>query len=176
VGVRSAAVTIAVCAGLIAAGCGAPGTDALARSFSSTVERVTVKYPSDWRLTTGNDNYVPDPALCFDLAPTADTSVDLRIVEYLPPFFNPRYLSTYQPRPKQFQLAAFRKGDEDWSPGKILSFREQNRVFFIGVVLPATASKTLRHTVERILDSLRVAAHGRCRPTSGVGSHGVPNP
>jgi hypothetical protein len=37
-----------------------------------------VRYPDNWRLTTRNDNDVPDPALCFDLAPKADAKVDLR--------------------------------------------------------------------------------------------------
>jgi hypothetical protein len=165
-----------ICAGFMLAGCGGSRSTSLNRSFSSSTEEIAVNYPSGWRLATHNDNYVPDPALCFDLQPNADGKVDLRVVEYLPPYFNPRYLSTYQPRPKQFQLTAFRKGDEDWSPGKILSFRAQGRVFFVGVVLPATARQPLRHTLERILDSVRIAAHGRCRPTSGVGSHGVPDP
>jgi hypothetical protein len=144
--------------------------------FSSRAEGVAVRYPDDWRLTTRNDNYVPDPALCFDLAPNADTKVDLRVVEYLPPYFNPRYLSGYQPRPQQFQLASFRKGDEDWSPGKTLSFQEERRVFFVGLGLPAKTAPAIRRSIEAILDSMKISAAGRCRPTAGVGSHGVPTP
>jgi hypothetical protein len=164
---------VGVCSGALFAACGgAPGQ----RSFTSAKEGVAISYPSIWKLTTRNDNYVPDPALCFDLVPKGSSRVDLRVVEYLPPYFNRRYLSTYQPRPRRFRLVSFRRGDEDWSPGKITSFHDHGRVFFVGVVLPAAQEQTLASTAERILDSLRVSAHGKCRPTSGVGSHGVPNP
>jgi hypothetical protein len=176
--VRRAAsvVAVGVCAGTVGTGCGGSGAVALDRSFARTVEGMSVKYPTSWQLTTRNDNSVPDPALCFDLEPKADSRVDLRVVEYLPPFFNPRDLPNYRPRPTHFRLASFRKGDGNWSRGKITSFREHRRVFYVGVVLPATAGQAIRHTVEQILDSLRIAPQGRCRPTSGVGSHGVPNP
>jgi hypothetical protein len=168
-------VVVGVCAGAVGAGCGGSGAVALDRSFARTVEGLGVSYPSSWRLTTRNDNHVPDPALCFDLVPKADSSVDLRVVEYLPPFFNPRDLPNYRPRPKHFRLASFRKGDGNWSAGKTTSFRQHRRVFYVGVVLPAARRQAIRHSVEQILDSLRIAPQGRCRPTSGVGSHGVPN-
>jgi hypothetical protein len=116
--------------------------------------------------------------LCFDVSKvTAQEIVDLRVVEYLPPYFNPKHdLSFYRARPSHFDLSAFRKGDNDWSPGNDLSFREHRRVFFAGLALPPSADTNTRREVVQILDSLQISAHGRCRPTSGVGSHGVPSP
>lgn len=43
-------------------------------------------------------------------------------------------------------------------------------------VLPADADAATRREVTAILDSLAIKAGGNCRPTSGVGSHGVPAP
>jgi len=80
------------------------------------------------------------------------------------------HLPLYSARPNHFDLAAFRKGDNDWSPGKDLSFEQQRRVFFAGLALPASASVKTRRQVVLILDSLQISRHGRCRPTSGVGS------
>jgi hypothetical protein len=67
------AVGVCSCALLAACG-GAPGQ----RSFTSAKEGVAISYPSIWKLTTRNDNYVPDPALCFDLVPKGSSRVDLR--------------------------------------------------------------------------------------------------
>lgn len=154
--------------------CGRSSDATLAHSFSSGSEGIGVRYPNGWTLTTANDGYVSDPALCFDVSKvTAQEIVDLRIVEYLPPYFDPKDLSFYPARPSQFDLSAFRKGDNDWSPGKGLSFREYGRVFFAGLALPAFADVATRRQVVRILDSLQIDTQGRCRPTSGVGSHGV---
>jgi hypothetical protein len=80
---------------------------------------VAVRYPSAWQLTTYNNTFVPDPALCFELAPTANAGVDVKVVEYLPPYFNPRYLSTYPRRPRRFSLESLQPSDDDWSPGKL---------------------------------------------------------
>jgi hypothetical protein len=161
---------------MLAACAGSSGAT-LTQSFSSRSEGVGVRYPDGWTLTTVNHGYVPDPALCFDLAKvTASTIVDLKLVEYLPPYFDSKYLLTYRARPRRFDLAAFRKGDDDWSPGKIQSFRDHGRVFFVGLVLPPSAGHSTRSEVSAILDSLTASTHGRCRPTSGVGSHGVPSP
>jgi len=145
------------------------------RSFSSTSEGIGVRYPDGWTLTTANHGFVSDPALCFDVSKvTAQEIVDLRVVEYLPPYLDTKDLSFYRARPREFELSAFRKGDNDWSPGKDLSFREHGRVFFAGLALPASADQGTRRQVVQILDSLQLSAHGRCRPTSGVGSHGIP--
>jgi hypothetical protein len=155
--------------------CGRSSHATLMHSFSSSPEGIGVRYPDGWTLTTVNHDYVPDPALCFDVTKViAQQIVDLRVVEYLPPYFNRNDLVLYRARPQHFDLSAFRKGDNDWSPGKDLSFREHRRVFFAGLALPASADATARREVVQILDSLRISAHGRCRPTSGVGSHGVP--
>jgi hypothetical protein len=156
----------------------AANKSAATRSFVSKAEGVTIRYPEDWRLTTHNDGYVPDPALCFDLKPKNALRVDLRIVEYLPPYFNPRYLDTYRLRPAHFRLTTFRTGDEDWSPpnAKVLQFREKRRVFMVGLVRPNTTNRTLAQTIRHILDSFAPTKGGQCRPTSGVGSHGVPKP
>jgi len=147
----------------------------LLHSFSSRADGIGVRYPDGWTLTTANLGYVSDPALCFDVSRvTAQEIVDLRVVEYLPPYLNRKDLSSYRARPGHFDLAAFRKGDNDWSPGKDTSFREHGRVFFAGLALPASADAATRRQVGQVLDSLRISAQGRCRPTSGVGSHGVP--
>lgn len=157
--------------------CGRSSNGALTHSFSTRSEGIGVRYLDGWTLTTGNHGYVPDPALCFDVSKvTAQKIVDLRVVEYLPPYFNRKDLSVYRARPRHFDLSAFREGDNDWSPGKDVSFREHRRVFFAGLALPASADTKTRREVVQILDSLRISAHGRCRPTSGVGSHGVPSP
>jgi hypothetical protein len=156
--------------------CGGSSDAKLTRSFSSGPEGIGVRYPDGWTLATANHGYVPDPALCFDVSKvTAQEIVDLRIVEYLPPYFNRKYLSLYRARPSHFELSAFRKGDNDWSPGKDLSFREHRRVFFAGLALPVSADTNTRRQVVQILDSVQISALGRCRPTSGVGSHGVPS-
>jgi hypothetical protein len=166
---------VAACS-LALTSCGASRTT-LTHSFSSSSEGIGVQYPDGWTLTTVNLGYVPDPALCFDVSKvTAHQIVDLRIVEYLPPYFNRASLPSYPIRPTRFDLAAFRTGDNDWSPGKDISFREHRRVFFAGLALPASADSTTRREVVQILDSLQISSHGRCRPTSGVGSHGVPSP
>jgi hypothetical protein len=157
--------------------CGRSSDATLAHSFSSSSEGIGVRYPDGWILTTVNHGYVPDPALCFDVSKvTARHIVDLRVVEYLPPYFNRKSLPLYPVRQSHFGLAAFRKGDNDWSPGKDMSFREHRRVFFAGLALPASADNNTRREVVQILDSLQISIHGRCRPTSGVGSHGVRSP
>ena len=70
-----------------------------------------MRYPGGWTLTTANHGYVPDPALCFDLSKvTPQEIVDLRVVEYLPPYFNSNDLSHYPARPGHFDLSAFRQG------------------------------------------------------------------
>ena len=151
-----------------AAGCG--GHAPLAKTFAGTRIGVAVRYPATWLLTTYNSTFVPDPALCFELAPASDNGVVVKVVEYLPPYFNPRYLPTYPPRPRRFSLGSLRPSDDDWSPGKVLSFREHRRVFLVAVVLPAKASRATRRTIEAILDSLKIAARRSCRPTGGVGA------
>lgn len=157
--------------------CGGSSDSTLTHSLSSSSEGIDVRYPDGWTLTTANHGYVPDPALCFDVSKvTAQEIVDLRVVEYLPPYFNPKDLSFYRARPSHFDLSAFHKGDNDWSPGKDLAFREHRRVFFAGLALPASVDASTRREVVQILDSLQTSTHGRCRPTSGVGSHGVPSP
>ena len=71
--------------------CGRSSDGTLTHSLSSRSEGIGVRYPDGWTLTTVNHGYVPDPALCFDVSKvTAQEIVDLRVVEYLPPYFNPR--------------------------------------------------------------------------------------
>jgi hypothetical protein len=171
-----ATTAAAVLLALLCSACAA-SESATSRSFAGKSEGVSIRYPEAWRLTTHNDSYVPDPALCFDLKPKGDPRVDLRVVEYLPPYLDRRHLDSYQPRPTHFHLNMFRTGDEDWSPpkAKVLQFRAKRRVFMVGLVRPNTTKPTLARTVERILDSFTTTS-GRCRPTSGVGSQGVPRP
>ncbi len=157
--------------------CGRASHATLTHAVSNSSDGIGVRYPDGWTLTTANHGYVPDPALCFDVSKvTAQEIVDLRVVEYLPPYFNRSYLPHYPARPSHFSLSAFRKGDNDWSPGNDMSFRERRRVFFAGLALPASADANTRREVAQILDSLQISSHGRCRPTSGVGSNGVPSP
>jgi hypothetical protein len=172
-----ATIAVTVLAAQALSGC-ARGHSPTIRSFTSESEGVAIRYPAGWLLTTRNDSYVPDPALCLDLKPKNSRRVDLRIVEYLPPYLNRPYLDLYLPRPTHFHLDAFQRGDEDWSPPKatVFQFRENRRVFMVGLLRPKKTNEALAGTVERILDSFDVAPHGRCRPTSGVGSHGVPKP
>jgi hypothetical protein len=155
-----------------AAGCG--GGESSGDTFTGAKIGVAVRYPTIWQLTTYNNTFVPDPALCFELAPKVGAGVDVKVVEYLPPYLNPRYLSTYPRRPRRFSLDSLQPSDDDWSPGKLLSFREHRRVFFVGVVLPAKAPRATRRTIEAILDSLKVTAGRSCRPTGGVGAPGTP--
>jgi hypothetical protein len=152
--------------------CGGPSGAALPHSFGSGSDGIAVRYPAGWALTTANPEHVPDPALCFDVSP-AGGGVVLRLVEYLPPYLHAKDLSFYRPRPSHFDLSAFRIGDNDWSPGTDLAFREHGRVFFAGLRLPVGANTTTRRQVGQILDSLLISHRGRCRPTSGVGSHGL---
>jgi hypothetical protein len=168
-------LAVAAAAALTLASCGGPPRVGSMHAFSSSAEGISVRYPDGWSLTTANHSYVPDPALCFDVSRvTARSIIELEVVEYLPPYFSAKELSTYKPRPARFDLGAFRRGDEDWSTGRIQSFRDHGRVFFAGLVLPRNAGRSARHDVIAILDSLRIAEHGRCRPTSGVGSRGMP--
>jgi hypothetical protein len=155
--------------------CGRSSEATLKRSFASASDGIAVRYPAAWTLTTANHGYVPNPAFCFDISKvTAKEIVDLRVVEYLPPYLNPKDLSHYRARPSHFDLSAFHTGDNDWSPGTDLSFRAHGRVFFAGLALPASADANTHRQVVQILDSLRISTQGRCRPTSGVGSNGVP--
>ena len=173
-GREAACAALCFVAALTLTSTGIPSRAAPARSFSSRSEGIGVRYPDGWTLTTANRGYVSDPALCFDLSNvTAREIVDLRIVEYLPPYLSRKDLSFYRARPDRFDLSAFREADNDWSPGEDVSFRERGRVFFAGLALPASSDAGTRRQVVRVLDSLRISARGRCRPTSGVGSHGV---
>lgn len=45
------------------------------RMFTGARIGVAVRYPSAWQLTTYNNTFVPDPALCFELAPTPNAGV-----------------------------------------------------------------------------------------------------
>ena len=174
-GGRAACAALGLMAALFPTPCGRSSDVRLAHSFSSRSEGLGVRYPEGWALMTANLGYVSDPAFCFDLSKvTAREIVDLRVVEYLPPYLDAKDLSFYPARPDRFDLSAFRKGDNDWSPGKDLSFREHRRVFFAGLALPASAGANTRRQVVQILDSLKISAQGRCRPMSGVGSAGVP--
>jgi len=160
---------------LAIAGCGRSAGQTLGHSFSSRSDGIALRYPAGWMLTTANHGYVSDPALCFDVSKvTAQEIIDLRVVEYLPPELDPHDLSFYRARPRHFHLSAFRKGDNDWSPGKDVSFREHGRVFFAGLALPGSADDKTRREIVQLLDSLQISPQGRCRPTSGVGSRRLP--
>jgi hypothetical protein len=168
--------SLVVACSLALTSCSSSSDAVLTHSLLSSSEGIGVRYPDGWTVTTADHGYVPDPALCFDVSKvTAQKIVDLRVVEYLPPYFNQKYLSLYRARPSHFDLSAFRRGDNDWSPGKDFSFREHRRVFFAGLALPASADTNTRRQVVQILDSLQISTQGRCRATSGVGSHRVPS-
>ncbi len=137
---------------------------ALAQTFRSATEGIAVRYPAGWVLARGVTTVVTNPALCFALVPMAGANVDVQVVEYLPPLLSPGGLSGYQPRPHRFQLAKLRKSDADWTTGKILSFRDHGRVFYVGVVRPASSTRSLGQTIQAILDSLQIKSKGRCGP------------
>ena len=122
---------------------------------------MSVRYPSGWVVTTVPSGFVTNPALCFDLAPARGFGIDLKVVELLPPL-RPRSLARYQPRPSRFELSMLQRSDVDWTTGRVLSFREHGRVFYVGVVRPASVSTALTQAIEAILDSLKVTAEGRC--------------
>jgi hypothetical protein len=141
-----------------AAGIGAGATTAsrpLGQTFHSRIEGIAVRYPSSWFLTPGLRSVVTDPSVCFALAADGDSGVQVKVVEYLPPLLTANGLSAYQPRPSHFLLSKLRRSDNDWTTGKVMSFREQGRVFYGGVVLPARTPISLRHTIEAVLDSFQ---------------------
>jgi hypothetical protein len=143
----------------------------LARHFSSQREGIAVSYPDDWRLTTRNDSYVPNPALCLALSTNAGGSrSQLKVVEYLPPLLTADARSFYKPRPTRLRLSMLRVADNDWTRGRTLAFRERGRVILVGVVLPASAKAATQRTIEAILNSLEVRRGRRCQPSQGVGS------
>ena len=142
----------------------------LAETFRGSAEGIAVRYPADWLLVRVNSGFVTNPALCFSLALSTNYKVDLKVVEYLPPLLRRSDLAQYQPRPRHFRLNALKRSDNDWTTGKILSFRDHGRVFYVGVVMPATATRALRSTVQAILDSLQIESTGHCAASAGVGS------
>ena len=155
----------------VAGGCGDAHVQ-LSRMFVGRQDGIAVRYPADWRLTTRNPTAVPNPALCFELASgsSAASSVDVKVVEYLPPELAPADRAFYKPRPRHFALAMLRASDNDWTTGKTLSFRARGRVFLVGAVLADPIPDGARRTIEAILDSLRIEPNHRCAPTGGVGS------
>ncbi len=91
-------------------------------------------------------------------------------VEYLPPLLRTSDRLYYRARPRHFRLSMLRPSDNDGTTGKALSFQDNGRVFYIGAVLPAKTSESLRRTIEFVLDSLRIEARHRCRPSAGSDS------
>ncbi len=156
--------------GAIGAGALVPATALLAVALSGCggsrhgqdFERagIRVRVPQGWRLTTRNDSFVSNPALCFAIL---GSGVEVKLVEYLPPYLTADARRFYRPRPRHFRLSMLRRGDNDWTAGKTLAFQEHGRVFYVGM-----AGRTDRRA-EQLLDSLRIGS-GRCRPTAGVGS------
>ena len=136
-------------------------TPGLTQMFRSGPEGIATRYPSSWVLTNAVSTIVTNPVVCFALDPARNSSVDVTIVEYLPPL-RPRDLRQYQPRPAHFKLRSFHKSDVDWTTGKIMSFRNQGRVFYIGVVTPKASSTSLMQMIQAILDSLQIKPSGRC--------------
>jgi len=143
---------------------GNDASPALGQTFRNTTEGIAVRYPTGWDLTTGVRTVVTDPALCFALAPTGNSRVEIKVAEYLPPLLESSDLRAYQPRPPHFLLTSLNRSDADWTTGKVMSFRAFGRVFYVGIVVPARTPTSLRHTIEAILDSLRTRRAGRCRP------------
>jgi hypothetical protein len=164
---------VATAAALAAAGvgCRESSSAALPHHFSNERDGIAVRYPDGWRLTTRNDSYVPNPALCFALSTQAGGSrSQLKVVEYLPPLLTADARSFYKPRPSRLRLPVLRAADSDWTRGRTLSFREHGRVILVGVVLAARAGPARRRTIEAILNSLEVRDGHSCRPSQGVGS------
>lgn len=170
------------CLTTVASGCSHGVSRKLDQHFRSRTDGIDARYPTGWRISTRNDTFVPNPALCFRLSNTARASrndpIEIKLVEYLPPFLTKDLLtkairSTHQPafphRPARFRLSALRPGDNDWTKGRTLAFQERGRGFYVGVTVRGNANGAERQTISTILDSLRVT-HGRCKPSEGVGS------
>lgn len=149
----------------------------LTRRFASSREGIRVRFPRGWRATTHNETYVPDPALCVTLN-ARRSPVQVKFVEYLPPYLRPGDLTERDPsgelyyshRPAHFRLSSLGSFENSWTHGKLTSWQDHGRVFYLGVVLPRRAGTRTRETVAAIVDSLRVERRRRCRPSSGVGS------
>jgi hypothetical protein len=153
---------VAVCVGvLVVAACSSRGP-ALERGFRNRAEGWAVRYPDGWRLELRNPTAVTNPVFCFDLAGAVDsTHVLVRVVEYEPPELTRDALPAIPRRPLHFRLASLRPSEGDWTRGGALSFRQHRRAIFVGVE-PARPGGTARRTVERILESLRLARRGHC--------------
>jgi hypothetical protein len=171
-GARPFVLTVAAAAlTVVAVGCA--HSSSLSHHFSNQREGIAVSYPEGWQLTTRNDDYVPNPALCFALSTAAGGSrSQLKVVEYLPPLLSAEERFLYKPRPSRLRLTMLRAADNDWTRGRTLTFRDHGRVILVGVVLPTRADSATRRTVEAILNSLVVRGARRCRPSQGVGSEG----
>jgi hypothetical protein len=154
----------------------------LGRSFVATRSGIAVRYPVGWRVTTHNDTFVPNPALCLTLRARGgpvSSHATVRLVEYLPPALDRSDLGRrdsvtgdplYPYRARHVLLSMFQPADNSWTTGKTLDFQDHGRVFYIGVELPRRAGGETSRSVEAVIDSIRVQHQGRCRPTSGVGS------
>jgi hypothetical protein len=166
----AAAASAAVLSGACAVGCGDAhlGPEQAVPNLRRPTRRHRRRHAADSR----NRTAVPNPALCFELAPRsgANGTVDVKVVEYLPPYLTRAERVFYKPRPHPLRLAMLRASDNDWTTGRTLSFQQHQRVFLVGVVLPDGIPDGARRTIEAILDSLRIEPRGTCAPTAGVGS------
>ena len=154
----------------------------LGRSFVATGSGIAVRYPVGWRVTTHNDTFVPNPALCLTLRARGgpvSSHATVRLVEYLPPALDRGDLGRRDPvtgdplypyRVGHVRLSMLQPADNSWTDGKTLDFQDHGRVFYVGVELPRRPSRETRRSVEAVIDSVRVRHEGRCRATSGVGS------
>src|SRR5207247_10353099 len=127
---------------LLLAGCDGGGSVKLGHRLTTGSSGVTARYPLGWRATRHNDTAVTNPALCFVVRRGA---VEVKLVEYLPPFREPP--RNYRPRPRRFRMSMLGFGDEDWSPGRIVDCRGHGRGFFFGLVIARHADP---RTVRRV--------------------------
>lgn len=128
---------------------------------------VAVGVPAGWRVTTRNETYVPNPALCFQLQSRGAT---VKLVEYLPPALQRADVSSYPRGAARFRLAMLREEDDAWSAGETWAFRDHQRVFYVGALVRAVAGAGTRRAVQAVVRSIRARGPGRCRPSAGVGS------
>jgi hypothetical protein len=156
-------LVVGTCFAVTACGSQAP---TLLQAFNGRADGISARYPAGWRLSTRNDSYVPNPALCFRVS---SKDLEIKLVEYLPPALTHSARSFYPRRPKRFRVGMLRRGDNDWTAGKTLDFQERGRVFYVGVVFGRRSGRGRLEDVEAVLDSIRVEA-GRCRPSAGVGA------
>jgi Penicillin-insensitive murein endopeptidase len=145
------------------------------RTWRARGRGVAVTFPEDWTLATDGADFA-DPGLCFQLSteprsPRVDfhgsrvepDGVEIRVVELL----SGRHGDNRPPTLRLADVTA--PGGVEWTRGGLLTFDEDGRSIYVGVLIGPEASSETVQQVESVLNSLEVARSGRClvpRPTA----------